>query len=68
MALFKILKGRYNRLDAQSKTDSWAWFTPDSGSFYIDTLNVDETTIDRIQINPKSIVIETEIYGSLRFR
>lgn len=33
-----------------------------AGSFYIDTLNVDETTIDRIQINPKSIVIKTEIY------
>lgn len=63
MALFKILKGKHNKLDAQSKTDGWAWFTPDNGSFYIDALNADETTVDRIQINPKSIVIETEIYG-----
>lgn len=64
MALFKILKGRHNKLNAQSKTDGWAWFTPDNGSFYIDALNTDETEINRIQINPKSIVIETEIYGS----
>lgn len=64
MALFKILKGKHNKLDAQSKTDGWAWFTPDNGNFFIDALNSDGINIDRIQINPKSITIEAEIDGS----
>lgn len=64
MALFKILKGNAKNLEAQSKTDGWAWFTPDNGNFFIDALNSDGVNIDRIQINPKSITIEAKIDGS----
>ena len=35
MALFKILKGNAKNLEAQSKTDGWAWFTPDNGNFLL---------------------------------
>ena len=65
MALFKILKGRHNKLNTQAKTDGWAWFTPDNGAFYIDAMNTTNTEIERIEINPKSIVIENTVPSSL---
>ena len=62
MALFKILRGKSVNLSKQAKTDGWAWFTSDTGSFYIDAQN-DFATVERIKINPKSFFIEIDLYS-----
>lgn len=52
MALFKILKGDSSRIDMSVTPfhDGYAYFTPDDGGFYIDTLVNGEEK--RIRINP----------------
>ena len=39
MALFKILRGNREALDEQELHDGYAYFTPDTGEFFIDYLN-----------------------------
>lgn len=58
MSLFKILKGEQQRLPAQNIHEGWAYFTQDTGNFYIDT------TDQRIKINPKSKAFELTISPS----
>lgn len=60
MALFKILRGNSSNLEAQTFHDGYAYFTPDTGKFYIDATvgNNDE----RILINPDapSVMAQSE--------
>lgn len=58
MSLFKILKGEQQRLPAQNIHEGWAYFTQDTGNFYIDTAD------QRIKINPKSKAFELTISPS----
>ena len=64
MSLFKILKGAQTNLTDQVVHEGWAYFTEDTGNFYIDTSS------QRIQINPKSksyeIVIDPSEWSSER--
>lgn len=54
MALFKILKGDSSRIDTSITPfhDGYAYFTPDDGKFYIDSIVNGENK--RICINPDS--------------
>ena len=36
MALFKVMRGAKSRLNAQEKSDGYAWYTEDDAGFYID--------------------------------
>ena len=51
MALFKILRGQSNKIGDVAFNDGYAYFTPDTGAFYIDAI-VDGSD-HRIQINSK---------------
>lgn len=49
MSLFKIFRGKAERLSQQPLTDGYAYFTPDDGGFYIDAN--DGQQLKRIKVN-----------------
>lgn len=53
--LFKILQGPSNKIGTETTAlhEGWAYFTPDTGGFYIDA-KVDDV-LQRIQINPERV-------------
>ena len=69
MALFKILRGSRDNLDGKELHDGYAYFTPDTGEFFIDYLDnkdgqlyrkkISDTTKTSVQI--KDWTIEEEI-------
>lgn len=49
MSLFKIFRGKAERLSQQPLVDGYAYFTPDDGGFYIDANDGQE--LKRIKVN-----------------
>lgn len=51
MALFKILRGSREALDGQVRHDGYAYFTPDTGEFFIDYLDNKDGQLYRKKIS-----------------
>lgn len=66
MALFKILKGDSSRIDVTVTPfhDGYAYFTPDDGGFYIDSLENGEEKRIRVT-SPSSGAESVAVYATL---
>lgn len=65
MALFKILKGDSSRIDTSVTPfhDGYAYFTPDDGGFYIDS--IDNGKERRIRVTSPNSVGSKAVFGTL---